>query len=149
MDNLDKKILMILQENGKISNVALAKEIGLTPPATLERVRKLEDGGYIKGYKAVLDYAKLDRGLSCIIALTLVKHGKRNMSLLDEHLKNLPEVEKIYHVTGRFDYILKVNLKDVQELRGLMVDRLTNIDIIDRAETLIILSAETERGVQL
>ena len=149
MDTIDKKILMTLQNNGKISNVALAKEIGLTPPATLERVRKLEETGYIEGYKAVLNYKKLDRGLSCMIAITLVRQGKRNMQPFDEQLKQLTEVEKFYHVTGRFDYIVKVNLKNVEELRDLLVNKLTDIDIIDRAETLIILSSETERGVQL
>ena len=149
MDLIDKKILMILQKNGKISNVALAKEINLTPPATLERVRKLEETGYIEGYKAVLNYKKLDKGLSCMIAVTLLRQGKRNMQPFDEQLKKLPEVEKFYHVTGRFDYIIKVNLKDVDELRALLVNKLTDIDIIDRAETLIILSAESERGVQL
>ncbi|MCK5076622.1 MAG: Lrp/AsnC ligand binding domain-containing protein, partial [Calditrichia bacterium] len=77
------------------------------------------------------------------------RQGKRNMQPFDEQLKQLTEVEKFYHVTGRFDYIVKVNLKNVEELRDLLVNKLTDIDIIDRAETLIILSSETERGVQL
>ena len=149
MDHIDKKILMILQENGKISNVALAKEIGLTPPATLERVRKLEEASYIKGYKAILNGKKLDRGLSCLITITLKQHAQKNLHIIEDQLKNLEEVEHIYFVTGRFYYVIKVNLKDIDELRCFMVDRLTNIDLIDRAESLVILASDVERGIKI
>ena len=65
-----------------------------------------------------INYKKLDKGLSCMIAVTLLRQGKRNMQPFDEQLKKLPEVEKFYHVTGRFDYIIKVNLKDVDDVFG-------------------------------
>lgn len=149
MDRIDKKILQILQENGRISNVALAKLIGLTPPATLERVRKLEDSGYIQSYHAKLDLKKLGKGLSCIIALNLVRHEQKSIHEFEEELKGLKEVEEIYHVTGRFDYLIKVNVKDVSELRSFLVDKLTRIQRVDKAETFIILSAETDRLLDL
>ncbi len=149
MDRIDRKILQILQENGRISNVSLAKQVGLTPPATLERVRKLEENGYIQSYHARLDVNKLGKGLSCIIALNLVRHEQRSIHEFEEELKNLKEIEEIYHVTGRFDYFIKVNLKDVKALREFLVNKLTKIKRVDKAETFIILASETDRLISL
>ncbi|GAB4176682.1 MAG: leucine-responsive transcriptional regulator Lrp [Calditrichia bacterium] len=149
MDKIDKTILTILQENGRISNVALAKTVGLTPPATLERVRKLEEAGYITGYHARLNVVKLGKGLSCIIALNLVRHEQKSIHEFEEDLKQLNEVEEIYHVTGRFDYLIKVNVTDVQELRNFLVDKLTKIKRVDKAETFMILSSETDRLIKI
>lgn len=149
MDKVDRKILTILQENGRISNVALSKLIGLTPPATLERVRKMEENGYIKSYHARLDMKKLGKTLSCLIALNLVRHEQKSIHEFEDELKELKEIEEIYHVTGRFDYIVKVNVRDVEELRNFLVEKLTKIKRVDKAETFIILSAETDRLIDL
>ena len=132
IDRFDQKILRILQENCKISNTALAKKIGLTPPAMLERVKKLEREGFILGFKAVLNKKKLGKGLTCLIALDLEHHNKRKVfNSVEENLKKLSDVENIYLVTGRYDYLITVNLRDVEELREFVAEKLTKIEFIN------------------
>jgi Lrp/AsnC family leucine-responsive transcriptional regulator len=142
IDLFDQKILRILQDNCKISNAALAKKIGLTPPATLERVRKLKKEGFILGYQAILNKKKLGKGLTCLIALDLEHHNKRKVfESVEGNLKKLTEIENIYLVTGRYDYLIKVNLRDVEELRDFVVRKLTKIEFIDKVETFIAISS--------
>jgi Lrp/AsnC family leucine-responsive transcriptional regulator len=142
IDRFDQEILRILQENCKISNTALAKKIGLTPPATLERVKKLEKEGFILGYQAILNKKKLGKGLACLIALDLEHHNKRKVfESVEESLKKVAEIENIYLVTGRYDYLIKVNLRDVEELREFVVKKLTKIEFIDKVETFIAISS--------
>lgn len=146
IDKFDKKILNILQSDGKISNTSLAKAIGLTAPATLERVKKLQKNGYILGYKAILDKKKLGKGLTCFIALNLGHHNRRNTDLLlEKHLKRLNDIEEINLVTGRHDYLIKVNLKDVDELREFIFEKLTKIEYISKVETFLCVASITNR----
>jgi Lrp/AsnC family leucine-responsive transcriptional regulator len=142
IDRSDQMILTILQDNCRISNAALAKKIGLTPPAALERVKKLEREGIILGYRAILDKKKLGKGLTCLIALDLEHYNKKKVfSSVEENLKKLPDVENIYLVTGRYDYIIKVNVRDVDELREFVVEKLTKIEFINKVETFITISS--------
>jgi Lrp/AsnC family leucine-responsive transcriptional regulator len=142
MDRFDQKILGILQENCKISNAALAKKIGLTPPATLERLKKLENEGIILGFKAILNPKKLGKSLTCLIALDLEHHNRRKVfHSVEENLKRLTEIENIYLVTGRYDYLIKVNLRDVEELQEFLVEKLTKIEFINKVETFIAISS--------
>lgn len=150
MDEFDKDILKILQNNSKISNAALAKEIGLTPPAALERVKKLQKNGYILGYKTILNKKKLGYGLTCFIALNLEHHNKRNTdALIEKHLKKLSNIEEIHLITGRHDYLLKVNLRDIDELREFIFEKLTKIEFISKVETFISLSSITNPSLNL
>lgn len=142
IDRLDQMILTILQDNCRISNASLAKKIGLTPPASLERVKKLEKEGIILGYKAILDKNKLGKGLTCLIALDLEHYNKKKVfGSVEENLKKLPDIENIYLVTGRYDYLIKVNLRDVEELREFIVEKLTKIAFINKVETFITISS--------
>jgi len=150
LDKIDKKILMILQNNCKISNAALAREIRLTAPAALERVKKLEKNGLILGYKAILNKKKLGKGLTCFIALHLEHHNKREMfPLIEKGLKKLEEIEEIHFLTGRHDYLIKVNLRDVDELREFLVEKLTKIEFINAIETFLAISSITNTNLSL
>ena len=150
IDKFDKNILKILQNNSKISNTAIAKEIGLTAPAALERVKKLQKNGFILGYKAVLNKKKLGKGLTCFIALNLEHHNKRNTdALIEKHLKKLGNIEEIHLVTGRHDYLLKVNLRDIDALREFIFEKLTKIEFISKVETFISLSSITNPSLNL
>jgi len=139
MDNKDKQILEILQIEGRISNVKLAEKIDLTPPATLERVKKLEESGYITGYSAEVDSGKLDYRVPVLIAVTLVKHEKEEIENFMNFMKNCPEIVGYYHVTGIYDYILKVQKRDIKDLQDFLINRLTGLKGIDKAETFLIL----------
>lgn len=141
-DEYDKGILRILYEDSKISNSALAQKISLSPPATLERVRKLRANGIIKGQRAILDKKKLGRGLTCFIALQ-IKHLRRQEAFqrIEEHLKQLEEIEEIYFLTGRIDYLIKVNIRDIDEFREFFSAKLSKVQMIERAETFVVVSS--------
>lgn len=149
MDTIDLKILEALQENSKISNVALAQKINLTPPSTLERVKKLEESGVIKKYCVQLDPAWLGYQVIVFIAITLVKHQEEAIHSFVAALRTIAEVSELYHLTGQYDYLIKVYTRDVQHLRNFIVEKLTKISMIDRAETFIILSEEKLNGIPL
>jgi len=150
IDKFDKKILRILQKNSKISNAALAKEIGLTAPAALERVKKLQKNDIIIGYQVILNKKKLGKGLTCFIALNLEHHNKPSTdTFIEKHLKRLGEIEEINLVTGRHDYLLKVNLRDVEELREFIFEKLTKIEFISKVETFLSLSSINNPNLNL
>jgi Lrp/AsnC family leucine-responsive transcriptional regulator len=141
-DEFDKGILKILYEDSKISNSTLAKKINLSPPATLERVRKLRTNGIIQGQRAILDKKKLGRGLTCFLALQ-IKHLHRQEAYqrIEEHLKQLEEIEEIYFLTGRIDYLIKVNVRDIDEFREFFIAKLSKVQMIERAETFVVVSS--------
>ncbi|HPW16749.1 MAG TPA: Lrp/AsnC family transcriptional regulator [Candidatus Aminicenantes bacterium] len=141
-DEYDKGILRILYEDGKVSNAALARRISLSPPATLERVRKLRTNGVIRGQRAVLDKTKLGRGLTCFLALQ-IKHLRRREDYrrVEAQLKQLEEIEEIYFLTGRIDYLIKVNIRDIDEFREFFMAKLSKVPMIERAETFVAVSS--------
>lgn len=117
MDSFDQKILKILQENARISYTELGKEIGLSGPAVKERVHKLEEAGVIKGYKAQLDLSKLGYTLTVIINF---KMNPGNIKRFVDKLKDMPEVVECNRVTGGDNLIMKVILKETEELEKLI-----------------------------
>jgi len=141
-DEYDKGILKILYEDSKISNSTLAQKINLSPPATLERVRKLRTNGIIQGQRAILDKKKLGRGLTCFLSLQ-IKHLHRQEAYrrIEEHLKQLEEIEEIYFLTGRIDYLIKVNVRDIDEFREFFIAKLSKVQMIERAETFVVVSS--------
>lgn len=141
-DEYDKVILKILYEDSKVSNSTLAQKINLSPPATLERVRKLRTNGIILGQRAILDKKKLGRGLTCFLALQ-IKHLHRQEAYqrIEEHLKQLEEIEEIYFLTGRIDYLIKANFRDIDEFREFFIAKLSKVQMIERAETFVVVSS--------
>ena len=138
-DAFDKGILKILYEDGKISNSTLAQKIKLSPPATLERVRKLRTNGIIQGQRAILDKKKLGRGLTCFLALQIKHlHSQEAYRRIEEHLQQL---EEIYFLTGRIDYLIKVNVRDIDEYREFFSAKLSKVQMIERAETFVVVSS--------
>lgn len=146
-DEYDKGILRILHNDSKISNSTLAQKIRLSPPATLERVKKLRNNGIILGQKAILDKKKLGRGLTCFISLQ-IKHLHRQEAYdrIEEHLKQLEEIEEIYFLTGNIDYLIKVNIKDIDEFREFFIAKLSKVQMIERAETFVVVSSAVNPG---
>lgn len=117
MDRYNKKILVELQKNARISYTDLGKKIGLSGPAVKERVQKLEDEGVIKGYTTRLDLSKLGYSLTAFINF---KMNPGNINRFINKLKNMPEVIESHRITGGDNMILKVALKDTRELEKLI-----------------------------
>lgn len=144
LDSIDKKILTILQRNAKITNAKLSHEIGLSPAPTLERVRKLEINGIIKGYHAKLDKSKIGLGVSTFVLVTLKGHNKKNINAFLDKIKNVENIIECHHITGSGDFILKVVAKNIESYQELMLDKVSEIEVTDSLQSMVILSTFKE-----
>ena len=140
LDKIDRKILDILQFNAKITNAQLSKEIGLSPAPTLERVKKLEQSGIIKSYHAKLDIDKVGLGVSTFVYVTLKGHNKTNIDLFLAEINSIDEVIECHHITGSGDFILKIIAEDIASYQKLMLEKVSDIDVVDNLQSMIILS---------
>ena len=140
LDKTDRKILDILQANAKITNAQLALEIGLSPAPTLERVKKLESSGVIKSYHAQLDNGTVGIGVSTFVMVSLKGHNKENISKFVESINQIDEVIECHHTTGSGDFILKIISRDIPSYQQLMLEKVSNIDVVDNMQSMVILS---------
>jgi DNA-binding Lrp family transcriptional regulator len=140
LDATDRKILEILQANSNITNAQLAKEIGLSPAPTLERVNKLEGSGVIRSYHAVIDPASVGLGVSTFVMASLKGHNKDNIEKFIAAIKKIPEIVECHHVTGAGDFILKIVCVDIAAYQQLMLERVSNVDVVDSLQSMVILS---------
>ncbi len=140
LDATDRKILEILQSNSNITNAQLAIEIGLSPAPTLERVKKLENAKVIKSYHAVVDLASVGLGVSTFVMVTLKGHNKENIEKFMEAMEKIEEVIECHHLTGQADFILKVVSPDIPAYQKLMLEKVSNIDVVDNMQSMVILS---------
>lgn len=140
LDNIDRKILKILQSDGRITNAQLSKEVGLSPAPTLERVKKLESSGIIDSYHAYLEPSKIGLGVSTFVLVSLKGHNKENISEFTKSIKDIEEIIECHHITGSGDFILKVVAKDIASYQKLMLERVTEIPVVDNLQSMVILS---------
>lgn len=127
LDTTDWKILSHLQDHARISNVELAKAVFLSPSPCLQRVRKLEDSGLIRGYVTLLDPHKLGLTVSVFIQVTLEKQIDRSLENFERSIRDRPEVMECYLMTGDADYLLRVVMPDLPAFERFMLDHLTKI----------------------
>lgn len=140
LDQIDRKILDILQKEAKITNAQLSKEIGLSPAPTLERVKKLEQTGIIQSYHARLDPTKIGLGVSTFVHVSLKGHNKKNINTFLEAINQIDEIIECHHITGTGDFILKVIAKDISSYQTLMLERVSEIEVVDNMQSMVILS---------
>jgi Lrp/AsnC family leucine-responsive transcriptional regulator len=140
LDSLDRAILTELQGDGRISNAELANRINLSPPATLARIRRLEQKGYIRQYTALLDPERIGYDMLCFVHISLQLHQPEQIETIQAAIQEIPEVLECYHVTGEFDYLLKVIVRHRKDLQRFIVDRLTPIPGVARIYTSLALS---------
>lgn len=124
LDRIDRRILRALQDDGRISNVDLARKVGLSPTPCLERVRRLEADGFIRGYAARLDAAKLGMGLLVYVQVTLDRTTTTIFDRFRQGVLGIPEVLECHMVAGGFDYLLKLRVPDMAAYRAVLGDRL-------------------------
>ena len=140
IDQTDRKILEILQSNAKITNAQLSKDIGLSPAPTLERVKKLENFGIIKSYHAKLAMDKIGLGVSTFVLVTLKGHNKKNIDIFLDAIYNIEEVIECHHTTGSDDFILKIIAEDISSYQRIMLEKVSEIDVVDSLQSMMILS---------
>ena len=140
LDEIDKKILAILQDRGRITNANLAGEVGLSPPPMLERVKKLEKNGVINKYVALLDPKLVDKATIVFVSLTVARHRLKSFDQVNQELNKFSEVLEIYHISGEEDYMIKVVVKDIQEYEQFLLKKLATIPSISRIKSNVVLS---------
>lgn len=146
-DQIDRKVLEILQDNAKITNAQLSKEIGLSPAPTLERVKKLETMGVIQSYHAQVNRDKIGLGVTTFVQITLTGHKKMVTDSFVSQINEIPEVIECHHITGNCDFLLKIISKDIASYQKLMLEQINEIEEVASTQTMVILSTFKESKV--
>jgi DNA-binding Lrp family transcriptional regulator len=141
LDEIDRAILVKLQEDGRMTNAALAEACGLTPTPMLQRMKKLESAGVIRRYMAVVDPAKVGRPILAFVHVTLKNHVLSNHQRFIALAESLPEVTECHHIAGEEDFLLKVAMRDIQELETIILHKLTGSGLIGRLKTTLVFSS--------
>lgn len=139
-DDIDKKILSVLQNDAQITNVELAKIIGISPPATLDRVKRLEKNGVIKKYVALVDPYKISKGIFAIVSVSLEVHQLSAIDQFTKQIKKLDEVLECYHVAGEEDFILKIAVSSIEDYEKFILQKLTKLQGVSKINTKFVLS---------
>ena len=128
IDGFDRRILEVLQQEGRISNQDLAERIGLSPSPCLRRVRALEESGVICAYRAILDSASLGLSLLALIHISMDRHTPERFANFEHKVSDLPEVLECLLITGQdADYQLKVVVRDMDAYQALLLNKITRI----------------------
>ena len=139
MDDLDRKILRALQEDGRITNQDLATRCGLSPAACHDRVRRLRAGGVIAGYTALLDPDRIGRALLVFVEVLLDRTTDDAFASFSAHVRRLPEVLECHMVAGGFDYLLKVRVADMAAYRAFLGETLATLPGLRETRTYAVL----------
>jgi len=140
-DDIDTQILEILQNEGRLTNVELASRVGLTPPPTLARVKRLEEAGVIGRYAAVLDQRALGLPVTAFVHVIHKEHTKETSDAFLKAVNELPEVLECHHIAGDEDFLLKVVAANPLDYEHFVLEKLTAIDGIQRVKTTFVLSS--------
>ena len=135
LDTTDRRILKILQEEGRITNVELAGRVGISAPPCLRRVRGLEEAGYIKGYHAVLDNESLGFGVTVFAMVGLDSQAESDLVAFEEMAASWPLVRECFMLAGEIDYMLKVVAHDWDEYQHFVTDQLTAAPNVAQVKT--------------
>lgn len=140
LDSTDFKILKILQENGRITNIQLSMDIGLSPAPTLERVRKLEANGFINSYHAMVNEELLGLKIKTFIQVSINYQKADAIKNFSKQIMKIDEVVECHHISGSADFLLKVIVPDIKSYERLILDKISKILEISHLQTMMILS---------
>lgn len=132
LDALDREILFLLQQDGRLTNVELARRVGLTPPPCLRRVKRLEEAGVITGYRAVIDPEALGRGLEVLVDVEVNATDRRSVEAFEETVAAYAEVVEFRRMFGRPDYFLRVTVADHAAYDAFLTGKLTGLPSVLR-----------------
>ncbi|KQN91601.1 ArsR family transcriptional regulator [Sphingomonas sp. Leaf67] len=123
-DRIDRQILSLLQEDGRMTNVELAERVGLTAPPCLRRVRALEEAGAIKGYHAALDPRLLGFTITVFALVSLKSQAGSDLAAFEAHIATIPEVRECHMLNGEIDFILKIVAADLENFQSMLTTQL-------------------------
>ena len=140
LDRYDRRILEVLQADGRLANQELAERIGLSPSPCLRRVRALEEAGVITGYRALVDARKLGLSLMALLHISMDKHTPERFANFEKKIAARPEVLECLLITGQeADYQLKVIVRDMDAYQELLLNRITRIEGVTGVHTSFVL----------
>ncbi|REG86036.1 Lrp/AsnC family transcriptional regulator [Winogradskyella sediminis] len=139
-DAIDRELLKLLQTDSKQTNKALSHQLNLSVTAVYERIKKLEKSGLIKQYVALVDKSKVEKDFVAFCHVKLVQHSQDYVVRFEREVKQLHEVLECYHLSGDYDYLLKVLVKDMKAFREFMVEKLTKINHIGSTHSMFMIN---------
>ena len=144
MDRFNKKILKVLAEEGRIPITHLAERVGLSKSPCQARVKKLEDEGYIVGYKAQLNHSMIGRELVAYAQITMSDTREAALNAFDKAVQDVPEVEECYMIAGAFDYLLKIRTSDMHAYRKVLGESISSLPHVESSSTFVSMQAVKE-----
>lgn len=150
LDKIDRRLLAELQAEGRVTNVDLARRVGLTAPPCLRRVRTLEEEGVIRGYHADLDASKLGFAITVFAMVSLRSQAEEDLKAFEDHIAKLDEVRECHMLNGEIDFILKIVSRDLQSFQEFLTSKLTPAPNVASVKTsLTIRTSKHQPGVPL
>ena len=140
LDTIDRQLLQFLQEDCKQTNKELSNKLNLSVTAVYERIKKLEKGGIINNYVALVKKEKIDKAFVAFCHIKLIQHTQEYVVKFEKEVATINEVLECYHISGDYDYLLKVIVNDMEAFREFMVNKLTNIDHIGSTHSMFVIS---------
>mgnify|MGYP000238489184 CR=1 FL=1 len=140
LDEIDKKLVQLLQEDSKKTTKQYADSLNLSKTAVYERIRRLERQGVVTGYVALVDKSKIQRNFTVLCHIRLAQHIKENVLRFEREVLKLQEVSECFHVSGDYDYILKIHVENMEKYREFMVTKLTAISNIGSTQSSFVIS---------
>lgn len=139
LDRIDRRILNVLQRDGRIANVELARQVNLTPTPCLERVKRLEKDGFITDYVALINPVKANAALCAYIEIQLVSSTTEAFKRFNQEMLDLPEVQECQMVAGGFDYLIKIRVANMQHYQRFLGEKLASIRDISQTHTYVVI----------
>jgi Lrp/AsnC family leucine-responsive transcriptional regulator len=139
-DAIDKKLISFLQTDSKQTNKELSSKLNLSVTAVYERIKKLEQQGVISKYVALVKKEKVDKSFVAFCHIKLVQHTQEYVMKFEKEVANLQEVMESYHISGDYDYLLKVIVEDMEAFREFMVNKLTSINHIGSTHSMFVIN---------
>lgn len=136
LDEFDRQILKHLQDDSKKTNKEISNDVGLSVTAIYERIRKMEREGVITKYVALVNPEKIEKNFMVLCQIKLLQHTREYLTRFEKEVTGLPEVTEVLHVSGDYDYILKVLVKDMEAYREFMVTKLTTLKHIGSTKSI-------------
>lgn len=146
LDSFDHKILSVVASEGRVSVTELANRIGLSKSPTQTRLKRLEENGIIKGYRAMLDPIQLEREHVAFVEIRLSDTRESALKAFNDAVRAIPEIEQAHLIAGNFDYLLQVRARDMSDYRQVLAEKLSTLPHVSNTSTYVAMQAVKEEG---
>ncbi len=146
-DRFDRSILTTLASSGRISITELARRIGLSKSPTQARLRRLEDMGVIRGYRAILDPIRLGLDHVAFVEVRMLDTREASLEAFNAAVSQVPEIEQVHLIAGNFDYLLKVRTADMRSYRRVLAEKISTLPHVSTTSTYVAMQAVKEAGI--